>query len=72
MPTGSRSSSMWPMVGAFAAGMLHPWGGYYGTPATGYVHQQFSFFSMLLDIILLIVVVTIVVKIARAFRRRSY
>ncbi|MFC5451339.1 hypothetical protein [Paenibacillus aestuarii] len=77
VPTGSRSSSMWPMVGAFAAGtflgsMLHPWGGYYGNASMGYVHQPFSFFSMLLDIILLIAIIAIVMKVFRSFRRRSY
>lgn len=78
VPAGSRvGSSIWPMAGAFAAGtflgsMLHPWGGYYPTTGGGYVNQSFSFFSVILDIILFIAVIAIIMAVVRSFRRRSY
>ncbi|UJF34208.1 hypothetical protein [Paenibacillus hexagrammi] len=77
IPSGKRVSSFWPVVGAFAAGsflgsMLHPWGGYYPAYGGGYVHQSFSFFSLLLDVILILVVVGILMRIFGNRRRRSY
>lgn len=74
VPNGYRSSSIWPTVGAFAAGsflgsMLHPWGGYYPAYGGGYVHQPFSMMSMLLDLVLLGFILWVVMRVVRSFRR---
>jgi hypothetical protein len=52
--------------------MMHPWGGYYaGYAGVGYVHQPFSFWYALLDLLIIIVVITIVWAIIAACVRRS-
>lgn len=76
LPAGQKqSSSIWPMVGAFAAGtflgsMLHPSGGYYPTAGGGYVHQPFSFMGLILDLAIAALVIWLVVVIFRSLRGR--
>lgn len=70
VPNGYRASSFWPTVGAFAAGtflgsMIHPWGGYYPSYGGGYVHQPFSFMSLLLDLIVMAFIIWLAVFIIR-------
>jgi hypothetical protein len=45
--------------------MLHPWGGYYPAPGGGYVHQPFSFFSLILDLIIFVFILWLVVFVIR-------
>jgi hypothetical protein len=76
-PNGYRTSHFWPVVGAFAAGamlgsMIHPWGGYYPMGGGGYVHQPFSFLTLIMDIVILLIVIWLIVMIIRLFTRRSY
>jgi hypothetical protein len=77
-PIGYRTSHFWPVVGAFAAGsllgsMIHPWGGYYPLEGGGYVHQPFSFLTIIMDIVFFLIVIWLIVTIVRFFtRRRSY
>jgi hypothetical protein len=76
-PAGYRTSHFWPVVGAFAAGtmlgsMIHPWGGYYQTDGGGYIHQPFSFLTIFMDIVILLIVIWLIITIVRLFTRRSY
>jgi hypothetical protein len=77
-PVGYRTSHFWPVVGAFAAGsllgsMIHPWGGYYPVEGGGYIHQPFSFLTIIMDIVILLIAIWLIVTIVRLFsRRRSY
>jgi hypothetical protein len=77
-PIGYRTSHFWPVVGAFAAGsllgsMIHPWGGYYPLEGGGYVHQPFSFLTIIMDIVIFLIVIWLIVIVVRLFsRRRSY
>jgi uncharacterized membrane protein len=53
--------------------MIHPWGGYYPLEGGGYVHQPFSFLTIIMDIVILLIVIWLIVMIVRLFsRRRSY
>ncbi|MCZ8513771.1 hypothetical protein O9H85_15285 [Paenibacillus filicis] len=74
-PNVKPRSSFWPAVGAFAAGtflgsMLHPMGGYYPAAGGGYVHQSFSFLSLLFDLALAAFVIWLIVVVFRSLRGR--
>lgn len=75
VPNGQKPSSFWPVVGAFAAGtflgsMLHPMGGYYPATSGGFIHQPFSFMSLLLDIIVVILIIWLGSMLFRSLRGR--
>jgi hypothetical protein len=70
--SSTRSSgSFWKYAGAFGAGaflghLFHPFGGYYG----GY-HYGFSFFGLLIDIIMILIIIRLV-KWIFGNKRRNY
>ncbi|TBL80729.1 hypothetical protein [Paenibacillus thalictri] len=73
---GSKTGgSIWPTIGAFAAGtflgsMLHPWGGDYNDAAGGSAHQNFSFFALLIDLIVIGMIVCVGLYIFRRAKGR--